>query len=113
MGEAIAQLDNKGISPDAEFRTLILSEMPDPLSLPEGLPHGEIHNPEGDAERTAEVPHALTFTDSTAGDETTGVTNTASIQAAVIDRLWAAVLVGMLGAVIMLLLVWAVIDDVF
>ena len=64
------------------------------------------------AERTAEVPHALTFPENTANEETTGVTNTASIQPALLTGLWAAVLVGMLGAMIMLLLVWGIIGGV-
>ena len=112
LADIVEQLDNKGISVGADFRTMILGEAPDPLPIPEGLPHGRIHNPKGDAERTAEVPHALNFPDNTANEETTGITNTASIQPALLTGLWAAVLVGMLGAMIMLLLVWGIIGGV-
>ena len=112
LADIVDKLDNKGIAADANFRTLILGETPDPLPIPEGLPHGNIHNPKGDSERTAEVPHALSFPENTAGEETTGVTNTASIQPALLTGLWTAVLIGMLSAVIMLLLVWGIIGGV-
>ena len=112
LADIVDRLDNKGISADANFRTMILSETPDSLPIPEGLPHGQIHNPKGDAERTAEVPGALSFPENTAGEETTGVTNTASIQPALLTGLWTAVLIGMLSAMIMLLLVWGIIGGV-
>ena len=112
LANIIGGLDNKGISANAQFRAMIMKEAPDPVPIPEGLPHGQIHNPKGDAERTAEVPQALTFPENTANEETTGVTNTASIQPALLNGLWAAVIVGMLGAMIMLLLVWGIIGGV-
>jgi len=114
LGDVISKLHNRGIAPDTEFRNVILREAPDPLPIAEGLPHGALYNPEGEAERTAEVPGTPTFTETTSGgEETTGVTNTTWIQASLMTGLWAAVVVGMVGAVIMLILVWLIIDGAF
>lgn len=113
MGEAISRLDDNRIAPSAEFRAMILSEPPDPLPIPDGLPHGRLHNPGGETERTAEVTgtHALGEAPST--EETTSVSHTGSIQPPLLTGLLMATVLGMVGAVIMLGLVWLTIGGVF
>ncbi len=106
IGQTISQLDDNGISPSAEFRDLIMSEAPDPLPIPEGLPHGPLHNPVGTAERTAEVSSTNAIGDRHPPEETTGITHTSPIQPAVYAGLLIAVVLGMVGAAIMLAVVW-------
>jgi hypothetical protein len=113
MGEAISKLDDNGIAPSAEFREMILSEAPDPLPIPEGLPHGRLHNPEGEAERTAEVTGTNTIGEAQSTEETTSITHTGSVQPPLLIGLLTATVLGMVGAAIMLGLVWLTIGGVF
>jgi hypothetical protein len=113
MGEAIAKLDNNGIAPSAEFREMILREPPDPLPIPEGLPHGRLHNPGGEAERTAEVTGTNTIGEAQSTEETTSVSHTGSVQPPLLTGLLTATVLGMVGAAIMLGLVWLTIGGVF
>jgi hypothetical protein len=113
MGTAISQLDDNGIAPSPEFRELILNEAPDPLPIPEGLPHGPLHNPVGEAERTAEVTGTSSIGEAQSTEETTSVTHGSSIQPPLLTGLLMATLLGMVGAAIMLGLVWLTIGGVF
>lgn len=108
IGEVIDKLDDNGIAPSAAFRTLILSEAPDPLPIAEGLPHGRLHNPLGETERTAEVTGTNPFGGPQPTEETTGVTHTGPIPPTAYSGLLIAVVLGMVGAAIMLALVWLV-----
>ncbi len=105
--------NNQGISPDEDYRQLVLTAPTDPLPIPEGLPHGPLHNPEGDAERTAEVPASAHPVNIDVHEETTGLTNTAAIPPLYLTGLLTAAITGMLGAIIMLIVVWLIIGGAY
>ena len=112
--EGIIELaNNRGIAPDEDYRQLILTAPTDPLPIPEGLPHGPLHKPQGDAERTAEVSIDSPTSDAEGQEETTGMTNTAAIPPLYMTGLLTAAIAGMLGAIIMLIVVWLSIDGAF
>ena len=98
----------------ASFQADILSEPLDPTPTLNGLEHGLIHNPGGQRERTADVSHPeITRPTTEQLEDTTGITGAIPIQQSVITGLLMAAVLGMLGAAIMLALVWLIIGDVF
>lgn len=103
--------------PGPAFRALVLNEPLDPIPLQNGLPHGAIHNPQDEAESTAEVPPpeptnpTVEFTDETTG--TTGDVGSPPIQASVLTGLLMATVLGMIGAAVMLIAVWLILGEVF
>ena len=101
-------------SPAPEFRRALSTEPLDPLVPLNGLPHGAIHNPQSVAERTAEVSAPeVTAPSLNMVDETTGFTGPAPIQQSVVTGLLMAAVLGMVGAAIMLILVWLILGEVF
>ena len=86
----------------------------DPLVALNGLRHDSIHNPQSVSERTAEVSTPETTTPSLhMTDETTGSTGLAPIQQSVLTGLLMAAVLGMVGAAVMLTLVWVILGEVF
>ena len=81
------------------------------------MEHGTLHNPLNQAEQTAEIPQPeVTSPSFDLSDETTGVTGRTDdvpIQASVMNGLLWATVIGMIGAAVMLLAVWLIIDGVF
>ena len=101
-------------SPTPDFRRALSTEPLDPLVPLNGLPHGVIHNPQSVVERTAEVSAPeVTAPSLNMVDETTGFTGPAPIQQSVVTGLLMAAVLGMVGAAIMLILVWIIIGEVF
>jgi len=86
----------------------------DPIPTLNGLPHGRIHNPVGHAERTADVSMPeITRPTTDSLEETTGAAPSESISQHFFTRLLLTAVLGMVGAAIMLLLVWLIIGGVF
>jgi len=108
-------VDSSGANhPPASFRGKLIAEPLDPLPTLNGIEHGSIHNPGDKAERTADVPHPDITRPTTANmEDTTGFTGDSPIQQSVMTGLLMAAVLGMLGAAIMLALVWLIIGDVF
>ncbi|MGB0640556.1 MAG: hypothetical protein ACPGTU_14555, partial [Myxococcota bacterium] len=80
------------------IQNLLQQEAPDPLPIPDGIPHDPIHNPEGEEERTAEIPLDAAI-ESTHPRETTGNTQPSVHRSPSRTTLIAAV-TGILGAAI-------------
>ena len=103
--------------PGPAFRALVLNEPLDPIPLQNGLPHGTIHNPQDEAESTAEVSlpeftnPSVEFTDETTG--ATGEVGSPPIQASVVTGLLIATVLGMIGAAVMLIAVSLILGGVF
>ena len=96
------------------FQVDFSEESLDPTPTLNGLDHGLIHNPGGQRERTADVPHPeITHPTADRMDDTTGLTGAIPIQQSVMTGLLMAAVLGMLGAAVMLTLVWLIIGDVF
>lgn len=110
LDAAIADPQN----PDPSFRRVLNTEPLDPIVALNGLPHGHIHNPHSVNERTAEVSSPEVTAPSHAMiDETTGFTGPAPLQQSVVTGLLMAAVLGMVGAAVMLILVWLILGDVF
>ena len=100
--------------PSPTFRRGLSAEPLDPLVALNGLRHDSIHNPQSVSERTAEVSTPETTTPSLhMTDETTGSTGLAPIQQSVLTGLLMAAVLGMVGAAVMLTLVWVILGEVF
>ena len=98
----------------ASFRAELSEEPLDPLPTLNGLEHGPIHNPGDKDERTADVSHPEITRPTTANmEDTTGFTGGIPTPQSVMTGLLMAAVLGMLGAAIMLALVWLIIGDVF
>jgi len=101
-------------SPPASFRSDLNSEPLDPIPTLNGIEHGNIHNPGDKTERTADVSHPDITRPTTANmEDTTGFTGGIPIQQSMRAGLLMVAVLGMLGAAIMLTLVWLIIGDVF
>ncbi len=101
-------------SPSPAFRRALMTEPLDPTVALNGLQHGTIHNPLSVSERTAEVSAPeVTAPSAQMVDETTGFTGPAPLQQSVVTGLLMAAVLGMVGAAIMLALVWLILGDVF
>ena len=100
--------------PSPAFRRSLNSEPLDPVVSLNGLRHASIHNPQSVSDRTAEVPTPETTAPSlNMTDETTGFTGLPPIQQSVFTGLLMAAVLGMVGAAIMLILVWVILGEVF
>ena len=106
--------ENATLQVPPSFKSEILSEHLDPTPALNGLEHGLIHNPGGVRERTGDISHPdITRPVAQNMDDTTGITGSTPIHQSVLTGLLMAAVVGMLGAAIMLTLVWLIIGDVF
>ena len=117
LSELFAVLD-KAIStprsPAPSFRHQLGDEPLDPIVTLNGLPHGSIHNPQSVSERTAEVSvPEVTAPSLNMIEETTGFTGPAPIHQSVVTGLLMAAVLGMVGAAVMLILVWAILGEIF
>lgn len=81
------------------IQSLVQQDPPDPLPIPDGIPHESIHNPEGEQERTAEIPLDASV-ESTNPPETTGNTQPSIHRKPLRTTLINATVIGMLGAAI-------------
>ncbi len=100
--------------PGPAFRQALMAEPLDPTVALNGLQHGTIHNPLSVSERTAEVSAPeVTAPSAQQMDETTGFTGPALLQQSAVTGLLMAAVLGMVGAAIMLTLVWLILGDVF
>jgi len=101
-------------SPGPAFRRSLTAEPLDPIVALNGLPHRSIHNPQNVSDRTAEVSGPeVTAPSLPMVEETTGFTGPAPIQQSVLTGLLMAAVLGMVGAAVMLTLVWLILGDVF
>ena len=101
-------------SPAPDFRRALSNEPLDPLVALNGLSHGSIHNPQSVSERTAEVSvPEITAPSMNMVEETTGFTGPAPIHQSVVTGLLMAAVLGMVGAAVMLILVWIILGEVF
>jgi serine/threonine protein kinase len=81
------------------IQNLVQREPPDPLPTPDGIPHELIHNPQGETERTAEIPLDA-HPERTNPPDNTGNIQTSSEPLPFRTTLINATVMGMLGAVI-------------
>ena len=117
FSELTAALDQACDDPqtvDLDFRAAINEEPLDPIVPLEGLSGRPLHNPLSSQERTAEIASPdVTEPREVTGDELTGFTGPIPLQQSVLTGLLMAAVLGMIGAVVMLALVWVIIGDVF
>ena len=112
LDEAVESKNQTNVPPS--FRNQIQREALDPIPTLNGIDHGTLHNPGDQIERTAGKSHPdITHPSTTDSEETTGLTGAIPTQQSIVTGLLVATVLGMLGAAIMLALVWIIIGDVF